>query len=616
MTADRASPGQPPPVSALDSGADWAAWLRQASPVNTLVMRRHGGQVPAAAWDALVYLARRQGFAVHRGDCATRDGFTTWPDRHVRVPGDAVSAEAVTALAHQLAHVLLHGRIARLDPGGGVPCRGTRKVEADSVAYLVSVHLGIDTRAITFPHVSSWAGTDPRAQPGRTIQTVGRRVLAAADLVNHYLDAELGTGQSARAPAPAASAETIHAAHAPAEQGDLVRVHQAAAQFFRSHVPGSWVPGYLSARGFGTVVQQRWQIGYAPAGWDTLTCHLRTAGYPDRLIEAAGLAHLSRRGTLIDTFRDRAVLPIHAADGTIAAFIGRAPAGAGPGVPKYLNSPHTALYDKSSVLFGLWEARAELASGAHPVIVEGPFDAIAVTTAGHGRYAGLAPCGTALTSHHLATLDDAADLQATGVLVAFDPDQAGRRAAVRAYHLLTPLTSNPTLVKFPAAQDAAQILQSHGPSALATLLSRTQALADLVIDTEVARWDRWLQYAEGQIHALRAAAPLIAALPADSVGRQVARLADRLGLDHSTVTRAVIDALPEVIAKGRIASARDSATPRRPPGGRKPVTVQAAGQDFPRTAQQAIGRAATGPSPPGGASPAAGPQLGARRVPG
>ena len=157
---------------------------------------------------------------------------------------------------------------------------------------------------------------------------------------------------------------------------------------------------------------------------------------------------------------------------------------------------------------------------------------------------------------------------------------------MRAYHLLTPLTSNLTLVKFPAGRDAAQILQSHGSSALATLLTRTQPLADLVIDTEVARWDRWLQYAEGQIHALRAAAPLIAALPADSVGRQVARLADRLGLDHSTVTRAVTDALPEVIATARIAAARDSATPRRPPGGRKPATVQAAGQDFPRTAQQ------------------------------
>ena len=469
MTAGRASPGQPPPVSALDSGADWAAWLRQATPVcdtrNAQAWRPGPGGGMGCA-----------------GVPGPAPGIRGAP-RRLRHPGRVHhlarpahpgarrrgTAAAVTALAHQLAHVLLHGRIARLDPGGSVPCQGTRKVEADSVAYLVTVHLGIDTPAITFPHVSSWAGTDPRAQPGRTIQTVSRRVLAAADLINRYLDAELGIGQSPRAPVPAASAEASQAAPAVADRGDLVRVHQAAAQFFRSHMPGSWVPGYLSARGFGTVVQQRWQIGYAPAGWDTLTCHLRAAGYPDRLIEAAGLAHRSRRGTLIDTFRDRAVLPIRAADGTIVAFIGRAPAGAGPGVPKYLNSPHTALYDKSSVLFGLWEARGALASGARPVIVEGPFDAIAVTTAGHGRYAGVAPCGTALTSHHLATLDDAADLQATGVLVAFDPDQAGRarcRAGLPPAH---PAHQQPDLGEASRpGKTQRRSSQSHGPSALAS----------------------------------------------------------------------------------------------------------------------------------------------------
>ena len=102
------------------------------------------------------------------------------------------------------------------------------------------------------------------------------------------------------------------------------------------------------------------------------------------------------------------------------------------------------------MLFGLWEARGALASGARPVIVEGPLDAIAVTTAGHGRYAGVAPCGTALTGRQVAALAQAADLRATGVLVAFDPDQAGRRAAVHAYHLLIPLTDNLTAVTLPS----------------------------------------------------------------------------------------------------------------------------------------------------------------------
>ena len=81
-------------------------------------------------------------------------------------------AQAITALAHQLGHVLLHGQIARLDPGGTVPAAGLRKVEADSVAYLVAAHLGIDTAAIAFPYVSSWAGTDPRARPAATVETV------------------------------------------------------------------------------------------------------------------------------------------------------------------------------------------------------------------------------------------------------------------------------------------------------------------------------------------------------------------------------------------------------------------------------------------------------------
>jgi len=403
---------------------------------------------------------------------------------------------------------------------------------------------------------------------------------------------------------------------APAEE--LVRVHEAAARFFRSQLPGSWVPGYLTGRGFRPAVQEHWRAGYAPAGWDTLTRHLRRAGYPDTLIEAAGLARRSRRGTLIDTFRDRAVLPIRSAGGSIVAFIGRAAADAGPGVPKYVNSPRTALYDKGGVLFGLWEARSALASGAQPVITEGPFDAIAVTTSSPGRYAGVAPCGTALTTRQIAALSSTADLRAAVVLVAFDADQAGQRAAVRAYHLLTPFTEKTAAVVLPAGQDPADILRNQGAGALARILgSGTRPLADLVTSAEVARWDRWLQYAEGQFRALRAAAPLIAAMPPAHVGRQVARLADQLGLSHAIVTEAVTDALADVVAAHR--AARDTATaPERDLRGSPPPVIRVCCQDSPCHTPQAIGpAAATAPSPgqagPAGAGPA---RLRARRVPG
>ncbi len=323
-------------------------------------------------------------------------------------------------------------------------------------------------------------------------------------------------------------------------------VHATAARFYRDQVPGSWVPGYLAGRGLGPDIWRRWQVGYAPAGWDALTCHLRASGYADALIEAAGLARRSRRGTLADTFRDRAVFPIRSARGTIVAFTGRAAGHGGPAVPRYLNSPATVLYDKSQALFGLWEGRGALAAGAVPVIVEGPLDAIAVSAAGRHRYAPVAPCGTALTAAQVAALDRAARLPQAGVLVAFDADQAGRRAAVRAYHLLAPFTTTTTAMAavFPAGHDPAQILRDRGPAALAAMLtSRTQPLADLVVDAEVNRWTRWLRFAEGRINALHAAAPLIAAMNPSDVARQVARLARRLGLEHATVTRAVTDAL-------------------------------------------------------------------------
>lgn len=326
----------------------------------------------------------------------------------------------------------------------------------------------------------------------------------------------------------------------------VAQLNALAARFFRDHLPGSWVPGYLEGRGFGPPVQDQWQAGHAPPGWNALTRHLRTLGWAEDVIEQAGLARRSRLGNLFDVFRDRAMLPVTAPDGTIAGFIGRASDYAPADVPKYLNSPRTCLYDKSALLFGLYEARNLLAAGARPVIAEGPLDAIAVTTASQGRFAGLSPCGTALTTRHLTALTRSADLRSAGVLVAFDNDPAGQQAATRAYHLLCPRTGNTDTVSLQPGQDPARLHAVTGPQALHdTLANHTHPLADVVTDSELHRWEPWLKYAEGQVNALRAAAPIIAAMPPAHVGRQVARLAIRLGMTHATVTKAVTDALSQ-----------------------------------------------------------------------
>ena len=343
----------------------------------------------------------------------------------------------------------------------------------------------------------------------------------------------------------------------------LAAVTAAAQAFFSAQLgtrPGAWVPGYLVARGFGRPVWRRWGIGYAPRGWTALLRHLRGLGFPDEAVLAAGLARRTARGSLVDVFRDRIMFPVRSADGIVAGFIGRASPGPSPpgrappdpGRPVYLNTGSTPLYRKRELLFGLHEARHALAEGATPVLVEGPFDAIAVSVADHrigtgARFAGLAPCGTALTAEQLALLGDAADLAVSGVVVAFDGDRAGRAASVRAFKLLNAIPGTVSTLTLPDGHDPAGYLREYGPAQLAELLASGQhPLADLVLDARIDEFARWLQYPEGVYNALHAAAATIARLPPRDVARQVFRTAGRLGVRYEEVTAALIEAAVRV----------------------------------------------------------------------
>jgi DNA primase len=177
-------------------------------------------------------------------------------------------------------------------------------------------------------------------------------------------------------------------------------------------------------------------------------------------------------------------------------------------------------------------------------------DAIAVSIAAPGRYTGVAPCGTSLTAHQVALLFRAVDLSACGVRVALDGAAAGRKAAVRAYSLIQPVTGSITAVVFPDDQDPASILAHDGREGLRdTLDAQTRPLADLVVDARIEEWahGRELEFAELQIGALRAAAKVIATMPSTEVGPQSAGLCDlftnRYGWTAAEVTREVIDAV-------------------------------------------------------------------------
>jgi DNA primase len=334
---------------------------------------------------------------------------------------------------------------------------------------------------------------------------------------------------------------------------ELVQIHAGAGRFFQSHLAGSWVPEYLASRGLDAALlpTSPWKIGYAPASWTALTGHLRQLGHSDAAMLCSGLVVNGRNGQLRDHFHDRLMIPLRAEDGVVIAFIGRRHPSAGDDHgPKYLNSPDTGMFTKGRLLAGLAEGSRALRDGAQPILVEGPLDAIAVSIAAPGQFTGISPCGTALTSEQVTALARAVSLPDRGLRIALDADTAGRKAAVRAYARLAPVTSNLTAVTLPDGHDPAEILQKHGRRALRdALTTQVRPLADLVVDARIQEWapGQELRFAEQQIGALRAAAKVIATMPADQVGQQAARLsaryATRYGWHPEEVTREIIHAI-------------------------------------------------------------------------
>jgi DNA primase len=284
---------------------------------------------------------------------------------------------------------------------------------------------------------------------------------------------------------------------------------------------------------------ERWGVGYAPREWTALTEYLRGRGFREPAIESSGLAKRSSRGTLIDVFRDRVIFPARAPSGTVIGFIGRAAPDADGDVPKYLNCRETPLYCKGRVLFGLHEARPVLERGGVPVLVEGPADVLAVTAAGEGRYAGVAPCGTALTRDQVSALVRTAP-GCDKVIVVFDGDASRQRAALRAWDVLRHAVAEPMTVVLPERQNPASVPRDE---LLHLLDADAVPLADLVTSACLTRFDRDMKFIDGKFNALDA----VAAMPSREVARQVARAAEHTGLTTAEVTAAVTRALPRVV---------------------------------------------------------------------
>ena len=211
---------------------------------------------------------------------------------------------------------------------------------------------------------------------------------------------------------------------------------------------------YLRDRGFDGDTVRRYRIGWAPDDWSQL---VRALKFPPKVLRDCGLGIENRNGGTNDFFRARILFPIFDSSGDPIGFGGRTMPEGRP--PKYKNTPETALYRKSKVLYGLNWAKAEAVRTNEVIICEGYTDVIGFATVGLGR--AVATCGTALTDEHVRTLR----LLAPRLVLAFDPDAAGQAAAERVYEWEKKHEVEVAVAALPPGADPADLSRSD-PEAL------------------------------------------------------------------------------------------------------------------------------------------------------
>ena len=229
---------------------------------------------------------------------------------------------------------------------------------------------------------------------------------------------------------------------------------------------------YLRHRGVSKESIEAFRVGFAPAGWNNLLRHLRTAGYSDLSIKEAGLAVAGDKG-VYDMFRQRLIFPISNISGNVIAFGGRA---MDDSAPKYINSPETAVFRKSETLFGLSHAKESIRRENSVIIVEGYMDVIICHQ--YGFRNAVAPLGTSLTSGHVQKLRT---LTNKAVLV-FDGDSAGRAAAKRALPLICQNNYKARVLLLPDKEDPDSFLCKQGSESFRSLLTKATTMIDFILD--------------------------------------------------------------------------------------------------------------------------------------
>jgi DNA primase len=390
--------------------------------------------------------------------------------------------------------------------------------------------------------------------------------------------------------------QLVYEGGAPTRQRDkgtrtrLIDAHRAAAEFYAEQLrtpDAITAREFLAERGFDEAAALQFGCGYAPAGWDKLTKHLLGRGFDLQELIKGGLSKEGRQGP-IDRFHRRLLWPIKDLGGDVVGFGARRLFDDDQIQAKYLNTSESPIYKKSQVLFGLDLAKREIARRHQVVVVEGYTDVMAMHASGVPT--AVASCGTAFGTEHITVLrrllmDD--DAFRGEVIFTFDGDEAGQKAARKAFDEDQKFASQTFIAIAPDGQDPCELRQSKGAQAVSDLVARRRPLFEFAIKTELATHN--LDTAEGRVEALRKTVPMVAQIKDTALRDEYARqLAGWVGWeDMQTVVRRVRET-----AGGRATPARRGQSVVDPNQGALAVDVDGPQRPNPRDPQLHVQREA------------------------
>ena len=321
----------------------------------------------------------------------------------------------------------------------------------------------------------------------------------------------------------------------------LVEIHREAQNFLVNQLEatpeGKAARAYLADRGLDQETIARFGIGYAPSGGDLLLRHLR-GKYPEKTLVESGLISRDQSGRHFDRFRRRITFPIANEAGKIVAFGARA---LGDDQPKYLNSPETPIYSKSSVLYHLDRAKDALRRQDFAVLVEGYLDAIAVARAGISNV--VASCGTALAESQIKLLGRFTKR----VIVNYDPDVAGQTATERSLTTLLEQDFEVRVLALPPVGDQKAdpdlYIRERGAEAYLKQVKEAPPYVDYLI-RRASQMD--LTTGEGKKRAVNFLLPYVQKIPNSILRSEWAtRIAQQLRLDEPVLRAALSKAASE-----------------------------------------------------------------------